>query len=130
MSLESPITAAYHWVFLTLTVVSFVFGMVTAALGIAFAFSHPEQAVASIGIQAVAALGFFFSRWCQNTYAPLLREVTQTQRENILFQDKRVLDDPEILRTIVEYLVRSHPGLKDREATVDPDRLKEIIKEY
>jgi len=89
-----------------MSAVSFLFGMSAATAGIVFAFMHHEQAIAAVCIEVVAGLGFFFARWCQRSYAPLLARTIQTEQAAHLLMYDQFVNDPEIRKYMLHYLLR------------------------
>ena len=76
---DNHVTKIYHLVFLGMCIGSFIFSICTASFGIWFVFRNPDKQIATVAVEAISALGFFFARWSQLTFIKLYQEAAFTE---------------------------------------------------
>ena len=96
---------AYHVVFLILCVLSVLFGMCCAAAGVYIILKHPEASLASVAVEGVSALGFFFARWSQKEFRLLLKDATRGDTVTMLANSRFTQEDVEVFRQFMRMTI-------------------------
>ena len=103
------ISSAYHIVFLGMSIVSFLFAIGMGFWGAFVILKKPDEFTSAIIIEAISALGFFYSRWTQKTFLTLFREASFNDKTRYFVSSHHTIKDPEIFREIMKKGMR-RPG--------------------
>jgi len=108
---RTRITTTYHVVYLGMTIVSFLFSITLAGIGISQILQNPDKVQAAIIIEGVSALGFFFTRWSQKTYVRLLRESALDDSIATLTVSPHTIDNPEVFKQLLHEVLQKRSTL-------------------
>lgn len=97
----------YHLVFLSICAISFAFSIAVGGFGIYFILKNPDKEIALVVIEAVSALGFFYSKWSQQTFLRLYREAAYDDMISRMMENDHAKNSQDIFKELMAKVVDS-----------------------
>jgi hypothetical protein len=98
-----------------------MFAIASATYGMWFVFHNPSQELATLAVEAISALSFFYARWCQLIFLKLYQEAAYAETVALFAGNALMQSNVPIFQDFVRSVMQSRGTVLTNARSVKDD---------